>query len=556
MSITALRRCAFAALLAASAQCVPQREAKRPEPATTAPATDTVRPRVVVLLVVDQLPSWSFDAQRAALAGGIARLLERGAYWPHARYPYAATHTAPGHATIGTGAPPSVHGIVANRWIDPIGGELREIGEDPTHLVLDPRGGPPRAPGISNSTLEVDGLAEALHAGHGAGGSAIAIGLKARAAIHVLGKHPDLALWFDNESGALTSSLAFVETLPPWVLAFAKAHPRDALLAQPWPAEEPERLAALAGGPDDRPGEGNPYGLGAMYPHELASATNPAKAFAYTPMASTLLVDAAIAAIDGAGLGDDEVPDLLAVTFSAHDYAGHAWCQESWERVDHLLRLDRDVGRLLDALDHAVGREHYAVVLTSDHGSTPSLALAGPDAKLVLADDVGKAAAAAAERVLGPGRWVAGTTVAGVTASPELEALDGERRGRALTAMVAAISALPGIGFVARTDHLEGRCDERKGTEALACRSVFPGRSGAIFTAAAQGSLLNDDASECTAHGSPNTYDREVPLVIVAPGMAPGEVSDEVSMLRVAPTIASLLGVPPPAAASEPALLR
>ena len=271
-------------------------------------------------------------------------------------------------------------------------------------------------------------------------------------------------------------------------------------------------------------------------------------------MASTLLVDAAIAALDGARLGDDDVPDLLAVTFSAHDYAGHAWCQESWERVDHLLRLDRDVGRLLDALDRHVGRERYAVVLTSDHGSTPSIALSG--ATLVLADDVGKAAAAAAERVLGPGRWVAGTTVLGVTASPELDALEPERRDRAITAMVEAIAALPGIGFVARSDRLAGRCDERSGVEALACRSVLAGRSGLLYVAAAPGALLNDDPSECTAHGSPHVYDREVPLVVVAPGTAAREVSEEVSMLRVAPTIAALLGVAPPAAATERGLLQ
>ena len=29
-----------------------------------------------------------------------AQLLARGHYWSHARYPYAATHTAPGHATL------------------------------------------------------------------------------------------------------------------------------------------------------------------------------------------------------------------------------------------------------------------------------------------------------------------------------------------------------------------------------------------------------------------------------------------------------------------------
>lgn len=552
---TTLQRCALAGMLTASVQCVPRGGAGPVDPGATAVAPAPAQPRLVVLLVVDQLPSWSFDAQRSALDGGIAQLLARGHYWSHARYPYAATHTAPGHATLATGALPSVHGIVSNRWHDPATGALHEVGKDARSLVLDPRGGAARDEGYSGAQLEVDGLAEALHAAYGDRAQAIAIGLKGRAAAHVLGRRPDLALWFDATSGAMTTGTAYADALPPWVVELARAHPRDALLAQPWTADDPERLAALAGGPDQGPGEGDPGGLGPTYPHALATTASPAKAFAFTPMASTLLVDAAIAAIDGAGLGRDELPDLLAVTFSAHDYAGHAWCQESWERTDHLLRLDRDVARLLEALDRAVGRDRYAVVLTSDHGATPSLARLGPGARLVLTDDVHAAADAAAQQQLGPGRWLAGTTVVGVTASTAFEALDDAPRERALTAMTAAIAALPGVGFVARTDRLAGGCDERSGVEALACRSVHPGRSGTLYVAAAEGSLLNDDPSECTAHGSPHAYDREVPLVIAAPGSRATEHPEEVSTLGVAPTIAALLGVPPPAAASSPGLL-
>lgn len=546
------RHLALAATLFASAQCVPHTDTRSPEPTAT-----NAKPRLVVLVVIDQLPSWSFDVQKSQLDGGIARLLAHGVYWPHARYPYAATHTAPGHATIGTGAPPSVHGIVANRWIDPQTGELREVDEDPSVTVLDPRGGAGHARGISNAKLMVDGLADALHAGHGRSAHAIAIGLKGRAAGHVLGRRPDLALWFDPGFGALTSSTAFVDALPAWVTAFAAAHPRDTLLAQTWRAEDPERLAKLAGGPDDRPGEGDPYGLGKTYPHDLARAEDPAKAFAFTPMANTLLVDAAIAALEAGHLGSDDVPDLLAVTFSAHDYAGHVWCQESWERVDHLLQIDRDVGRLLDTLDREVGRDRYAVVFTSDHGATPSLALAAPERhlRLVFAEHVDAVANEAAQRVLGPGKWIAGTSVLGVTTSPTFDALPSDRRDAALAAMTAAIADMPGIGLVARSDALLGECDERTGNDALACRSAYPGRSPTLFTFAAPGSLLNDDRRECTAHGSPNLYDREVPLVVMAPGVAATQVKDEVSMLQVAPTITTLLGVPAPPAAKLPSLL-
>jgi L-alanine-DL-glutamate epimerase-like enolase superfamily enzyme len=66
-------------------------------------------------------------------------------------------------------------------------------------------------------------------------------------------------------------------------------------------------------------------------------------------------VDAALAAIAGERLGADDVADYLAISVSSHDYAGHAWGQESWERLDLLLRIDRRIGELLAHLDRTVG---------------------------------------------------------------------------------------------------------------------------------------------------------------------------------------------------------
>src|SRR5689334_5058054 len=68
------------------------------------------------MIVIDQYPSWAFSAQKHLFSGGIARLLREGAFVPEAELPYASTFTAPGHAAIGTGAPPRVSGIVGNYW--------------------------------------------------------------------------------------------------------------------------------------------------------------------------------------------------------------------------------------------------------------------------------------------------------------------------------------------------------------------------------------------------------------------------------------------------------
>ena len=100
---------AFAVVLAVIVGCGPALVAPNPVPARP------VRPKLVVLLVIDQLPSWAFERDRPLFRGGFARLLRDGAY-ATGELTHANTFTASGHASIGTGAPPSVHGIVGNQW--------------------------------------------------------------------------------------------------------------------------------------------------------------------------------------------------------------------------------------------------------------------------------------------------------------------------------------------------------------------------------------------------------------------------------------------------------
>ena len=83
--------------------------------AKTAPPKVPTGNRLVVLLVIDQLPEWAFEQKRPALTGGFDRLLSEGA-WHVGRHPSAATLTAPGHALLGTGEPSATSGIISNEW--------------------------------------------------------------------------------------------------------------------------------------------------------------------------------------------------------------------------------------------------------------------------------------------------------------------------------------------------------------------------------------------------------------------------------------------------------
>lgn len=554
---------ALALALACQGPSAPSSTASSAVVAPVASTASTAAPappaplRLVVLLVVDQLPSWSFERDRPLMRQGIRRLLDQGALWTHASYPYAATNTAPGHAAIATGAPPAITGITTNRPVDRRTGKPTEIDSDPGFPVFDVLTGEelPRE-GVSNLALRVPGIAEALHSRPGA--RAVAISLKSRSAAFVLGQHPDVALWFDSTNRAMTTSKAFAAAPPAWLKTFATSEPAAPLLAALWKPSPAVDFAGHTGRGDDAAGEGDADGLGKTFDHDLGRTKDPAKAFVATPMASALLVETALAALAGEALGADDVPDVLAISFSAHDYAGHAWGQESWERLDHLLRLDEEIGRLLAALDERVGVDRYAVLLTSDHGATPivedSLA-AGRDAHRVPTSLVKKTAETAAAAALvgaGAGPWVLGVSDVDIVMSPAFAALAPEARGRGLDAVIAAVRELPGIGFVGSTDFTTG-CDAQPDLEARICRSVYPGRSGEIYYAAARYSFIGDGLA--TSHGAPNPEEREVPLIVLAPGVAHGVSDEPVSMLRVAPTVARLLGVAPPERATAAPLV-
>jgi predicted AlkP superfamily pyrophosphatase or phosphodiesterase len=75
-------------------------------------------PRLVVLVVVDQMRADYVDRFQADWNSGLKRLVSKGAWFQRAAYPYLDTVTCAGHATIGTGAFPVRHGIFQNSWFD------------------------------------------------------------------------------------------------------------------------------------------------------------------------------------------------------------------------------------------------------------------------------------------------------------------------------------------------------------------------------------------------------------------------------------------------------
>ena len=514
--------------------------------------------KLVVLLVVDQLPTWAFEKQKHLFTGGFARLLREGGYVAAAEIPFANTYTAPGHAAIGTGAPPTTTGIVGNAWYRRADGKERAAEYDPDAAILPV--GPPQgavAPtdddGASARGLRTDGLADVLRRATDNRARSIAIALKARAACLMTGRKPDLAVWYEPGAGGMTTSRAYADEAPKWLVALAHDHPASAYFTRQWDPLDAALLARETGIADDAPGEGDEHGLGKTFPHDLAASDAPAKALVQTPFADELVLRTADAAIDALELGRDDAPDLLAISLGAHDFAGHLWGPNSWETLDLTLRLDRSLGDFFAHLDAKLGRDNWAVVLTSDHGATPMVEqshVAG--ARRIPPTEIEQAAETVLDRMLGAGPWVAKWSSQDVYMTTAWSLLAPETRNDALTAAAYAIGQLPQIAAAGRVDQVSGHCADRVGLEQALCWAAVAGESGELYAVAAPGSVITEYKTG-THHEAPGDDNRFVPILVKAPMIAP-QVATTGSLLQVAPTVAALLGIPAPPEANAPPL--
>src|SRR3977135_1690976 len=88
------------------------------KPTVAKPPKMPPRPKLIVLLVVDQMRADYVEKFRGQWTGGLKRLVEQGAWFRDAAYPDTATETCVVHATISAGALPATHGMISNEWFD------------------------------------------------------------------------------------------------------------------------------------------------------------------------------------------------------------------------------------------------------------------------------------------------------------------------------------------------------------------------------------------------------------------------------------------------------
>jgi len=178
-------------------------------------------PKLVVLLVVDQMRADYVEKFGFQWTGGLHRLVTEGAWFRDAAYPYAATETCVGHSTISTDAFPATHGMVANAWWDRKEQKMVTCTSDPDSNVknIGYAGATPKGADTA-WRMAVPSFAEELKFQTGGATRIVSFSLKARTALTMAGHKADAAVWFD--SGAWVTSSPY--GVQPFIEEQAKAH--------------------------------------------------------------------------------------------------------------------------------------------------------------------------------------------------------------------------------------------------------------------------------------------------------------------------------------------
>ena len=529
--------------------------------ATAAPAEP---PRLVVMLVVDQMRNDYIDDYGGRWTRGLRRLVTEGARFRNAAYPYFNTVTCAGHATISTGTIPAVHGIILNQWWHREEQKELSCTDDPAAPAIryDNRkaGG-----GHSARRLRVPSFAQTLDRAQGGRARVVTMSLKPRSAIMLAGAGGDAVTWFDDTSFATSS--AFSAKKVAFVDQFIGSSPIERDLGESWERMWPASAYKYV---DDGEGEKPPKGWRRVFPHRLGGSWWRASDEFYgqwtnSPFSDEYLERMAQAAIDGLRLGQGTTTDYLGVSFSALDSVGHKFGPRSHEVQDLLARLDVTIGRLLDHLDARVGRGRYVVALSADHGVAvipEQLKREGQDAGRAVMDAASARAEAAVVSALGPGKYVARQDYTNLYFLPGV--IDRLTAGGKLDAVMKAIAQVPGVLRVIDSRTLDPRGAASDSLVRAAALSEFRGRSGDLFIipklnwfwVADDGTPAPGDA---TTHGTAYPYDVRVPVLLLGAGVRPGQYEQAATPADIAPTLAKICGVALPTAtgrALEEAIAR
>lgn len=509
-----------------------------------ASAISRLRPRLVVNIVVSQM-RYDYLLRFADNFGekGFHALVREGALCTHAMYDYALTRTGSGLATIATGTNPAMHGVVGERWFNYTTGEEIELAADKKAFTV---GSDEYDGQYSPRGLIAAGVGDQLKA-MVMDSKVISVALDPVSSVVLGGHSADAAYWLNGKNGKWVTSNYYVSALPQWVDKFNSDESVVGYSSQQWEISRPLKsyhsteYTDIA--VDSAKGISFDFLTRKKYDYDRLCAS---------PAGNTLVKDFAVQAIIYEGLGNDDAPDILNIVFDASRHIGEKYGTASVELEDSYYRLDEDIAALLGFLDTQVGRDRLLVVLSSDHGaSDPIRANSRVPAGFFDSGQFTAIISGFLGAQLGQGDWLLKFE------NKQIYLNRGEiyQKGHKLSEIqnLVANFAIQFSGVsqaVTATALQNGHFTD--GVMASMQNSYFPRNSGDVMINLMPG-WIELTEGRLSDSGSPYNYDTHVPLIWYGGVVGNTDVEREVNMTDVAPTMADILGIaPPPAATGTP----
>jgi arylsulfatase A-like enzyme len=524
--------------------------------ASAAPATFTgKRPKLVVAIALDQFRADYLTRFEPHFGDtGFKRLLREGATMT-GHYGHYATYTGPGHALLLSGSYPYVNGISSNKFYNPASSRSEAMVFDAQSTVLGLKATEPDMD-VSPRNFYGSTVGDELILAQGQKAKAIALATKGRGAI-LMGGRLGKTYWMNDDTGDMTTSTYYAPSLPGWVDTWNKKKLADSYFGKTWDRALPATAYGTAAA-DDTASEGGWKGLGKTFPHKLdgklkAPGPDYYEALCATPFANDWELDFAKAAIENEQLGQRGVTDLLAVSISATDLAGHDFGPLSQEVQDIVVRTDKQLGDFLDWVYSKLGKEEVLVVLSADHGGVPlpeQLSSFGFSAGRIKKKTIGDAVEKALKDKFGGDKWVLAMEDPHIfldrkkIQEKKLDADDVERVAGEAAAKIEGFG-----GYFTRSQLLEGDVPDSELGRAI-LRTYFVPRGGDVVMWTLPFYIWGKYAEkdQGTTHGTFYRYDTDVPLIFAGAAVKPGKYGVH-EMIDLAPTLSHLLGVARPAGA-------
>ncbi len=504
-------------------------------------------PRLVVNIVVSSMGANDLDRYANNFSStGFRRLINGGQRFTNASYNYMQTTTPVSLATLTTGAMPSTHGVVADRWFDYVSNKPVSLIDDTKEQSVNYSGG---SGSYSPRNLIAQTLSDALKQQHPDSHIAT-IAVEPLSAI-VMAGHSGEVYWMESLQSSWTTSSYYSKELPKWIADYNYDDRNEDLAIKRWTPLLPydNYLNSQVSVIEDIQSKTNKR-IVHVQDTPLAKGTMDDIYYqmCYTPTGNSAMLAFARELVTRNQMGRDEVPDMLNIVLDTPRMISNRFGPESVEYEDMLYRLDRDLETFFSFLASQVeSPRQLLIVLTSDHGTSPSFNSQAEPRERFNVRQAEVITNAFIGSQYGNGEWVLGYVDRAIYLNHNLIMDKGLTLEKVQNDVATFVMQLRGVSQAVTAEAMRGSYFG-SGYGRKIQNGFYPRRSGDVVINLMPEWIEERDQTRSMS-GSMYRYDCQVPLIIYGADCQATLREEPIDMTSLAVAEAQILGITAPSAA-------